>query len=150
MDVFFDIPGCDGYKANRLGKILGKRKRVLKPGTNNDGYHQVGISQNGIKKSMSVHRLVGFTFIPNPDNLPEIDHIDNNPKNNRVENLRWITRPDNLNRRERIVNAKCYYTNYSGFQVHYTIEGKMHTKWFMFEADAQFYVALLKAIYPRF
>ena len=44
-----------------------------------------------------VHRIVAELFIPNPDNKPEIDHIDTNKINNRVDNLRWVTRKENLN-----------------------------------------------------
>jgi len=150
MDVFVEIPGCPGYKANRNGQILGTLGRVMKPQNNGTGYHQVMICIDGVQKHMYVHRLVAATFIPNPNNLPAIDHIDNNPKNNNVDNLRWITNADNCNRQDRIVNAKCYRWDKYSWRVQYSIEGKEHSKSFKIEADAIKHVAYLKEHYPRF
>ena len=68
------------------------------------GYESISIR----KKKYTIHRLVATAFIPNPDNKPEIDHIDGNPFNNCVDNLRWVTRQENeLNpiTRERISTA---------------------------------------------
>lgn len=61
------------------------------------GYPTVKIrnSKTGFQKSMKVHRFVAEAFIPNPDNKPYIDHIDTNPENNNVENLRWVTALEN-------------------------------------------------------
>lgn len=56
-------------------------------------------------KNISVHRLVAEVFIPNPDNLPYIDHIDRNPSNNRVENLRWVTPKGNCENRDLFNNC---------------------------------------------
>lgn len=53
---------------------------------------RVILSDNGKNKTYFVHRLVAAAFIPNPDNLPEIDHIDGNRANNDATNLRWCTR----------------------------------------------------------
>lgn len=61
-------------------------------GDSGRGYLRVRI--NG--KQYQVHRLVAETFIPNPENKPEVDHINRNPFDNRVENLRWATRSDNM------------------------------------------------------
>ncbi len=57
-----------------------------------DGYYRVHIRH----KMYKVHRLVAETFIPNPDNKPLVDHIDRNPGNNNVENLRWVTHRENM------------------------------------------------------
>lgn len=58
-----------------------------------DGYYRVHIRH----KMYKVHRLVAETFIPNPDNKPLVDHIDRNPSNNDVSNLRWATHQENMN-----------------------------------------------------
>ena len=146
MDEFKDIPGCEGYKANRLGQVKGKRGMILKPATNKYGYHHVTICNDGERRHLYVHRIVGYTFLDNPENLAE---IDNNPGNNCVDNLRWITQADNHNRQDRIVNAKCYSQTKYGFKVQYRIEGKEYTKCFKQEQDAINYVAYLKLTYPR-
>lgn len=62
-----------------------------------NGYLAIFLSKNGKYKSYYIHRLVAVAFIPNLDNLPEIDHIDTDKTNNGVENLRWVTHVENMN-----------------------------------------------------
>lgn len=97
-EIWRDIPGYEGlYQASNRGNIrsLNWRKRgvirnlYLKPHTK--GYLQVELSKNGVKKMITVHRLVATTFIPNPNNLPTINHKDENKKNNNILNLEWCT-----------------------------------------------------------
>ena len=76
------------YVSNHTGKLLVKEK-ILKLGTNHKGYKVAYISHNGIQKTIPVHRLVALAFIPNNENLPQINHKDGNKENNHVNNLEW-------------------------------------------------------------
>lgn len=97
-EIWKDIPGYEGlYQASNCGNIRslnwGRRNIVrnlyLKP--HNKGYLQVELAKDGSKKMTTVHRLVAMTFIPNPNNLPIINHKDENKHNNNVNNLEWCT-----------------------------------------------------------
>lgn len=102
------------YKVSNWGRILslnylntGKSK-LMTPFEVGTGYFQVQLWKNKEYKTCLVHRLVAETFLENPENLPEVNHIDEDKTNNRVENLEWKSRRDNLNhgtRNERIAKA---------------------------------------------
>ena len=96
-EIIKAIPKHDGYFISNLGKIYSdKRKsgrKELKPFANAKGYAYVDLGG----KKYSVHRLVALTFIPNPQNLPQINHKDENKWNNHVNNLEWCTNEYNHN-----------------------------------------------------
>ena len=71
-------------------------ENILKP-FKNKGYLMIDLTKNKIKKRFLVHRLVAETFIPNPDNKPQVDHINTIRDDNRADNLRWTTRSENCN-----------------------------------------------------
>lgn len=87
-----------GYKVSNKGTIIGKRGRPLKPYDNGRGYLIVTIPQkDGYRQtSKSVHRFVAEAWIPNPENLSDVDHIDSDRYNNHVSNLRWVTHGENI------------------------------------------------------
>lgn len=86
-----------GYKVSDHGNVYSTfSKKLLKPFTNN-GYLYVTIANKGSYKKYSVHRLVAMLFIPNPNNLPYVNHKDENKQNNCVENLEWCTASYNTN-----------------------------------------------------
>ena len=71
-----------------------KRQIIFKPSINKKGHHRVSLKVDG-KKTLFIHRLVAIGFIPNFDEKPQVDHIDQNKNNNCVENLRWVTNREN-------------------------------------------------------
>lgn len=104
-EIWKDIKGYEGlYQASNLGRIRSFPRRgthcnsvkVLKSNKNHKGYLTLSLTKNCKRKTVSVHRIVALTFIPNPNNLPQINHKDGNKLNNNVENLEWVTNYDNM------------------------------------------------------
>lgn len=104
MNLIKNIPGYENlYAATQDGKIFSYPKgnpnlagKWLKSPLNADGYPIVGLTKNKCRKIITVHRLVALTFIPNPDNKPQINHIDGNKTNNHISNLEWCTCSENI------------------------------------------------------
>lgn len=108
-ELWMPINGTNSrYFVSNMGRVLTRvyyshpRWHLLKPFLTGKsykigrGYLQVKLYlEDGTWMRPKVHRLVAEHFIPNPDNLPQIDHIDNDPLNNRVENLQWVTNRQN-------------------------------------------------------
>ena len=76
-------------------------------------YASVDLCKEGIRKTHTVHRLMALTFLENPMNLPEVDHIDRNKTNNQLNNLRWVSRSENIQNRD-IDNMKIRSDNNTG------------------------------------
>ena len=114
MEIWKSLKGLvecgEYYEVSNLGNIRscgrGKVKlRKLSVGT--DGYLQIRLHYNKKQKTYGVHRLVAIAFIPNPNNLPEVNHIDKNRQNNNISNLEWLTHADNT-RHSQNKKVKCY------------------------------------------
>lgn len=98
-----NIVGYEGlYEVSNLGNIISlenksnhKKVKYLKCSKTKSGYLRAYLYKNKKRKCYMLHRLVALAFIPNPHNLPQINHIDGNKKNNKVENLEWCTQRDN-------------------------------------------------------
>lgn len=113
MEIWKDIPGYEGlYEASTKGRVRtkegkttfterhGKRKwksRILKNRNPKGRDYRVSLWKNGKQKDWLAHRLVAKTFIPNPNKYKIINHIDGNPKNNKIENLEWCDYKINSN-----------------------------------------------------
>lgn len=84
------------YQISSFGRVKSMReKTIMKQYLNEKGYLTVGFKSLPTRKKFKVHRLVGFAFIPNPDNKPEINHDDFDKKNNHISNLHWATQKEN-------------------------------------------------------
>lgn len=120
VEEWRSVVGYEGlYEVSSLGQVKAlerlvmnngglqhKHERILKPHYDR-GYAMVVLCKEGKTKPSLVHRVVAEAFIPNPENKPNIDHIDTNPSNNNVDNLRWVTQKENANNPlSRINNSK--------------------------------------------
>lgn len=103
-EVWKDITGyCGKYQISNLGRIRslryngGNHIKVMSPNDNGHGYLSVALCDGfGKRRIFYVHRLVAEAFLDNPDNLPQVNHLDHNRKNNNVHNLEWCSIRDNL------------------------------------------------------
>lgn len=85
------------YEVSNTGLVRNKEtKKLLKIHKNHLGYEFVGLSNKGRVRKHRVHRLVAFAFLENPENKPNINHLDSNPSNNHVDNLQWCTQSENI------------------------------------------------------
>ena len=119
METWKDIPGFEGlYQVSDKGRIKSYKKDpdglLLKLTNRRGDYFRIVLQGKGKQmKSKSLHRLVAEAFIPNPDNLPQVNHKDGNKQNNRVENLEWCTAAENVRHSLAMhpdqVAAMCYY-----------------------------------------
>ena len=105
-----NIEGYEGlYAITSCGKVWSyKRKKFLTPLVNGNGYMFVNLCKNGKIKNHLIHRLVAEAYIPNPDNLPQVNHKDENKTNNCLQNLEWCDAIYNINygtRNEKISNS---------------------------------------------
>lgn len=95
-EIWKDIPGYENiYWISNKGRVKSKNK-ILKLSVHRDGYMKAGLCVNGKVRTYQVHRLVALAFIPNPNNLPQINHKDENKTNNCVGNLEWCTMEYNI------------------------------------------------------
>tara|TARA_R110000868_G_scaffold62265_2_gene188357 strand:+ start:1948 stop:2838 length:891 start_codon:yes stop_codon:yes gene_type:complete len=103
--VFEDLKDYDGlYKISKNGEIWSYvYKKIMTP-TLDDGYHKINLQKHTKSHKCSIHRLLALQYIPNLENKEEVDHIDKNRLNNSLDNLRWVSRIENMNNRKDNLN----------------------------------------------
>jgi len=95
MEIWKSIDGYPEYIISNLGRVKSmkfNKERILKQFKDSSGYYCIELNL----KSFKIHRLVALAFIPNPDNKPQIDHINRKRDDNKIENLRWVTHQENM------------------------------------------------------
>lgn len=109
-EIWKDIPGYEGrYEVSSLGRVRSLRQAnshgggtkirniplLRKIQVNTSGYLDLALQKNKKQYTVSIHRLIAMAFIPNPQRLPEVNHIDGNKFNNSIENLEWVSSRNN-------------------------------------------------------
>jgi hypothetical protein len=146
MEVWKDIIDFPNYQVSNLGNVRNKKRlNVLKPKPVSKQYgyicYEVYISKDGGKQyHKKIHRLVGEAFIPNPENKSEIDHIDRDPSNNHVDNLRWVTRSEN------VLNTKIRSDNTSGHKNIYWNKEREKFQVKKFKDNKEIYLGAFKTL----
>ena len=113
MEIWKDVENYEGlYQVSNLGRVRSLerdiycqngtfhqhlKEKMLVPVLDRYGYQFVGLYKNGKRKKITVHRLVAEAFLPNLENKPQVNHKDENPLNNCVDNLEWRTSKYNIN-----------------------------------------------------
>ena len=146
MEIWKSIDNFELYEVSNLGRVRSKKikrsrsltqpptinYKILKPHLEKRGYYTVIITNNYYILKVLVHRLVAKAFIDNPDNLPSVNHINENKLDNRVENLEWCTNEYNSNygtRNERIGNTAKRNMKQCKVTDQYSLDGTFIRRW---------------------
>ncbi len=102
IEIWKPVKGFENYEVSNLGQVKSlnynrtKEAKILKPWVDKYGYLRVNLSKNGKGYAKKVHRLVASAFIPNIGDNPQVNHIDGDKTNNKVDNLEWVTCKENI------------------------------------------------------
>ena len=122
-----DVKHYEGiYTVSSDGKVFSLTRKIHLKSDKSSEYQRVTLSKDSITTRYFIHRLVAEAFIPNPDKKPFINHIDNDPTNNNVENLEWCTHSENMihaHKQGRLANIKA---SHAAVDINYTRYGENH------------------------
>ena len=91
-DILFEVSNVGEVRTKHHGKKgYQKEYRIIAPVDNGSGYLKINVPQNNKQKTVYIHKLVAEAFVPNPEGLSEVNHIDENKNNNSADNLEWCT-----------------------------------------------------------
>lgn len=109
-EIWKDLKGYEKYyKISNFGRLYSKRKNTIMTNLHhNCGYLKINLVKNKTMKSVYIHRLVAENFIANIENKPQVNHIDGNKLNNRVDNLEWCTAKENQSHSINVLKNKRY------------------------------------------
>ena len=139
IEVWKDIKGYEGlYQVSNIGRVKSltrtncRKENILKQTNRGNGYYCVSLSKNNIVKTFCVHRLVAEAFIPNPNNFPCVNHINEDKLDNRVENLEFCTIQYNSSYGsvcQRLSQIHTNRTDMSKPVLQYDLEGNFIKEW---------------------
>lgn len=108
-EIWKDIQNYEGiYQISNFGNI--KSCNGLRKLDNSNGYSKLTLNLNSKKRKFYAHRLVAIHFIPNQNNLPQVNHKDGNKFNNHVDNLEWVSRSENMCHANKLIEKSSIYT----------------------------------------
>ena len=133
-EIWKDIEGYEGlYQVSNLGRVRSLRRNIiLRQSIERNGYERILLYKNKGYKHFLIHRLVATAFIPNPNNLPQVNHKDENKLNNCVDNLEWCTQEYNHNYGTiniRISQKLLNHKSRSKIVLQYTLDGTFIKEW---------------------
>lgn len=143
-----EIENYDNYLIYPDGKIWSKfSKKFLKLQNDKDGYKIINLSKNGKLKTHKIHRLVALHYIPNPNNLPQVNHKNCKKDDNNIENLEWCDHSYNNQSFNKEVNVGTINkTKYNTYEYRLIVNGKYFFKNFKTLEEAESQRILMKSM----
>lgn len=121
------IENFENYEVSDLGQVRNKKTgRILKPNLVGKGYYKIDLHKNSKRYCFLIHRLVAQAFIENPNNLPQVNHIDEDKENNNVSNLEWCDANYNNKYGTRTQRA---ILSHNKAILQYSLDGKLIKEW---------------------